>query len=360
MPSAATIRAQVEAALADRIPSALRIAPRPIRSLVSSGIGSVDSVLDGGLPVGAITEIVGDECSGRTSFTLSFLGRLTQAGKVCAWIDVSNAFQPESAAAAGVQLSRMLWVRCWTGGKSQVQDLPQRKFALEEKYLIPPPTKQGLHGGGCGGHPRTEVKGLSEAVSSLLRPEVTAPRCAPSLNRVRTERAQFEPNALPIPSVSLHGKNTPAKPWSRIDQALRVADLLLQAGGFSAIVLDMAGVAPEFSSRIPLATWFRYRAAAEKSQTSVLLLTQHACAKTSAELVLQLRSNIIHHQHQQQQTVFTGVEHQIEVSRQRISGGFGGGGFGGQEPTHVLALRKPPQRAMSASWQARTAWAGRG
>ena len=351
MPSAATIRAQVEAALADRIPSALRIAPRPIRSLVSSGIGSVDSVLDGGLPVGAITEIVGAECSGRTSFTLSFLGRLTQAGKACAWIDVSNALQPESAAAAGVQLSRMLWVRCGTGGKSQVQDLPQRKFALAEKYLIPPPTKQGLHGGGCGAHPRTEVKGLSEAISSLLRADLTAPRSAPRFDRAGTERAQSEPNALQLPSVSLHGKNTPAKPWTRIDQALRVADLLLQAGGFSAIVLDMAGVAPEFSSRVPLATWFRYRAAAEKSQTSVLLLTQHACAKTSAELVLQLRSNSIH----QQQTVFTGVEHQIEVSRQRIAGG-----FGGQEPTDILALRKPPQRAMSACWQARTAWAGRG
>jgi recombination protein RecA len=352
MPSAATIRAQVEAALADRIPSALRIAPRAIRPVLSSGIRSVDSVLDGGLPVGAITEIVGAECSGRTCFTLSFLGRLTQAGKVCAWIDVSNALQPESAAAAGVQLSRMLWVRCWTGGQSQVQDLPQQKFALlPGKYLIPPPAKQGLHGGGCGAHPRTEVKGLSEAVSSLLRPDVTAPRPAPPFDRVRTERAQFEPNALRLPSASLHGKNTPAKPWSRIDQALRVADLLLQAGGFSAIVLDMAGVAPEFSSRVPLATWFRFRAAAEKSQTSVLLLTQHACAKTSAELVLQIRSNSIH----QQQTVFTGVEHQIEVSRQRIAGG-----FGDQEPTNVIPLRKPPQRAMSASFQASTAWAGRG
>ena len=351
MPSAAAIRAQVEAVLADRIPSALQVAPRPIRPLVSSGIDSVDSVLEGGLPVGAITEIVGAECSGRTSFTLSFLSRLTQGGKVCAWIDVSNALQPESAAAAGVQLARMLWVRCGTGGKSQVQDLPQRKCALAEKYLIPPPTKKGLHGGGCGAHPRTEVKGLAEAISSLLRPEVTAPRSAPRFDRVGTERAPSEPKALQLPSVSLHGENIPAKPWSRIDQALRVADLLLQAGGFSAIVLDMAGVAPEFSSRVPLATWFRYRAAAEKSQTSVLLLTQHACAKTSAELVLQLRSNSI----LQQQTVFTGVEHQIEVSRQRIAGG-----YGGQEPTHPLALRKPPQRAMSTSWQARTAWAGRG
>ncbi|MDQ2834513.1 MAG: hypothetical protein M3Y50_12345 [Acidobacteriota bacterium] len=41
-----------------------------------------------------------------------------------------------------------------------------------------------------------------------------------------------------------------------------VTDLLLQAGGFSAIVLDLGSIAPEHVSRIPLATWFRYGAAA--------------------------------------------------------------------------------------------------
>jgi hypothetical protein len=50
-----------------------------------------------------------------------------------------------------------------------------------------------------------------------------------------------------------------------MDQALRAMDLLLQAGGFGAIVLDMESVAPEHVSRIPLATWFRYRAAAERN-----------------------------------------------------------------------------------------------
>jgi hypothetical protein len=75
-----------------------------------------------------------------------------------------------------------------------------------------------------------------------------------------------------------------AKPWARIAQALRAADLLLQAGGVSAIVLDMAGIAPEHAARVPLATWFRYRAALERTRTSLLLLTQHSCAKSSAEL----------------------------------------------------------------------------
>lgn len=344
MPSAATIRSHVEAALASRIPSALNVPPRIVRPALSTGIFSVDEVLDGGLPLWEITEIVGPDCFGRTSLTLSFFARLTQAGRVCAWIDVSNALLPESAAAAGVELSQMLWVRCGVADKSSVQDAPQQSFALSEKYLVPPAIKQGLHGGGCGGHPRGEMKGLAKAVTGLLRPEVTAPRCAESIRRVRTERPSFKRDALPVTS-SIKRPLVAARPWSRIDQALRITDLLLQGGGFSAIVLDMAGIAPEFSSRVPPATWFRYRAAAERNQTSVLLLTQHACAKSSAGLVLHLRPGEVLHEG----TVFTGIEHRMEVARQRFS----------QATTNVIPLRKPPQSASTASWQSRTAWAGR-
>ena len=67
---------------------------------------------------------------------------------------------------------------------------------------------------------------------------------------------------------------------------MRATDLLLQGGGFSALVLDFGGIAPEHAARVPLATWFRYRAAAERTQASILLLTQHPCAKSSAGLVL--------------------------------------------------------------------------
>jgi hypothetical protein len=57
------------------------------------------------------------------------------------------------------------------------------------------------------------------------------------------------------------------KPWSRIE-------------------LDMEGLAPEYVSRVPLATWFRNRAAAERTQASILLLTQYPRAKSSGELLL--------------------------------------------------------------------------
>jgi hypothetical protein len=47
--------------------------------------------------------------------------------------------------------------------------------------------------------------------------------------------------------------------------------------------------APEFASHIPLSTWFQYRAAAERTQSSILLLTQYPCANSSAALLFRLQ-----------------------------------------------------------------------
>src|SRR5208283_3202931 len=100
MPSASAIRLQIESALAARIPAALTPAARMVRPVAPTGIAALDEALHGGLPVGAITELIGPECSGRTSVALAFVAGMTQAGRVCAWLDVSNALDPASAAAA--------------------------------------------------------------------------------------------------------------------------------------------------------------------------------------------------------------------------------------------------------------------
>lgn len=345
MPSAFALRAQIEATLASRIPSALTPPPRTIRPVAATGIQSVDELLGGGLPLGAITEVVGPECSGRTSFALSFLAGMTQAEKVCAWIDVSDSLDPESAAAASVDLSRLLWVRCGVPPTSTARPTAQRTFSLPEKYLIPPIAKKGLHGGGFGSHPRNEARGLSDAVSSLLRPETFAPRCAEPRHKERSEKETFAPNsqqtAVKYGRKSVHD----GKPWAKIEQALRVTDLLLQGGGFSAIVLDMGSIAAEYASRVELGTWFRYRAAAEQTQASILLLTQHPCAKSSAELLLHLQPG---NARRDEVTVFTGIDHHLEVARRRFA----------QIPTNVVPLRKPLQRATIANWQSQTTWAG--
>jgi recombination protein RecA len=344
MPTASAIRFQIEAALAGRIPSALTPAPRVISPVTPTGIQKVDELVEGGLPVGAITELVGPECSGRSSLAFSFLARITHAAKVCAWIDVSNSFHPESAAAAGVDLSRLLWVRCGVHA-NDLRSSSQTRFALPDKSLVPPPIKKGLHGGGFGPHPRGEAKGLSDAVTGLLQPEAIAPRCAEPQRRVRQERTVFEPQQALLPQKDRR-QAFPSKPWSRLDQALRVTDLLLQGGGFSAIVLDMGSIAPEYASRVPLATWFRYQAVAEHSLASILLLSQYPCAKSSAGLVLRLAPG---NAFNDEVTIFTGSEHRVEGVRKRFS----------TATSNVVPLRKPPQRESIAGWQSRTTWAGR-
>jgi recombination protein RecA len=343
MHSAATIRLQIESVLARKIPSALTPAQKVIRPVVPTGVAEVDALLEGGLPVGAITEMVGAESSGRTSLALSFLASTTHTGSVGAWIDVLNTLDPESAAAAGVDLSRLLWVRCGVSA-AKARPAAEYRFALPEKYFVAAAAMKGLHGGSCGGHPRGEVKGLADAVSGLLRPEAIAPRCAEPQRRVRPERETFAP-AQQARAIKAQLQAQEDKPWARIEQALRAADLLLQAGGFSAIVLDMVGIAPEYAARVPLATWFRYRASAERSRASLLLLTQHSSAKCSAELLLRFGPGQVR---TDEGTVFSGIEHRLEVERRRFM----------QADTNLVPLRKPPQSVSAAQWSSQSTWAG--
>jgi hypothetical protein len=339
---AATIRLQVESALARKFPSALTPQAKMIRPVEATGITALDDLVRGGLPVGAVTELVGPESSGRTAIALSFIARLTKANKVCAWIDVSDNLDPASAASCGVDLARLLWVRC---GVTEQNHRRAHNFRLPEKYLVPPAIKKGLHGGGFGTHPRNEVRGLSNAIDILMEPEDIAPWCAEHQRRARVQRKESFTSANQ-PGRKTAFSTTRQKPWSQMEQALKSTDLLLQGGGFSAIVLDMGGIAPEFVSRVPSATWFRYRTAAERSQSSILLLTQYASAKSSVELLLRLHPA---EALSAEVTVFAGIKPHAEVERHRFV----------QAQSNVVTLRKPVQNVTTASWSSYTAWAGR-
>jgi hypothetical protein len=247
MPSAAALRLEIERTLEHRFPAALTPAPRTIYEVAPTGIARVDALLEGGLPVGAISEVTGPESSGRTSLTLAFLARRTEGGQVCALVDAGDAFDPESAAASGVSLKQLLWVRC-----------------------------------------RNE--------SGLAR----------------------------------------AKPWTRLDQALRATDLLLQAGGFAAIVLDLGNMEPQHAMRIPLATWFRFRQAADRTRCSLVVLGKTAYAQSSAAVVLEsapFRPENVGG------TVWRGCMFAVRRGRQRFT-------------TQLASARKPP----ASTWSASTAW----
>ena len=84
---------------------------KPPAEIMSTGITSVDSAI-GGLPRGAITEIFGAPSSGRTSFMLSLLAHASADKEVCALIDTSDVFDPNSAKELQLDLDQLLWVRC--------------------------------------------------------------------------------------------------------------------------------------------------------------------------------------------------------------------------------------------------------
>ena len=255
MPAASALRRQIEHALEGRFPSALSPAPRTVREVASTGIPEADRLLEGGLPVGAISEITGPASSGRTSLALAFLAQRTAEDRVCAWVDTNDAFDPESAAANGVNLRQLLWVRC--------QD------------------------------------------------------CTPTAIR---------PSKFPQRN----------KPWTKLDQALRATDLLLQAAGFAAIVLDLGDTAPEHGNRIPLATWFRFRQAADRTRCSLIVLGQTAYAQSSAAVALEcapLQAQT------SGATVLRGFTFTLQSGRQRF--------------TPLLSnARKPP----ASTWSATAAW----
>ena len=107
-----------------RVTPASQLDIRPAPEMVSSGIPALDA-LTGGLPRGCLTEICGPASSGRTTLLLAALAAATQRGEFCAVVDASDALDPDSAVAAGVELDRLLWVRCGDSSP-QKERSPQR------------------------------------------------------------------------------------------------------------------------------------------------------------------------------------------------------------------------------------------
>ena len=61
---------------------------------------------------GMLAEIAGHPSSGKTSLLLTLLSKLTVAGEICAVVDSSDSFDPNTAVLAGVELENLLWVKC--------------------------------------------------------------------------------------------------------------------------------------------------------------------------------------------------------------------------------------------------------
>ena len=89
------------------------------------------------------------------------------------------------------------------------------------------------------------------------------------------------------------GKNLQRAALGRLEQVLKVTDLLLQGGGFGMVVLDLGDIPPESARRVPLTSWFRFRRAVEPTATVLLVVEREPCAKTCASLVVRLQRRVL-------------------------------------------------------------------
>ena len=284
---------------------ASRLDVRPLPEMVSSGIPHLD-LLTGGLPRGCLTEICGAASSGRTSGLLSALAHATERGEVCALVDASDAFDPVSGAAAGVEMSRLLWVRCGENFSSRNEDsAPARKPGSGKTDA-------------CQSMPETLHNDLAQRISSGI-PQVTEKKFG--FNR-----------------------------WQRqLGQMLKVTDLLLQSNGFGMIALDLGDIPAQSARRIPLVSWFRFRRAVENTSTALLVLEQQPIAGSCSSLLLKVsgrRSRISGNRQAPLTLSHSELLDQFEITAELLCSRLG------------KNLQRKPVQSMRASFKSHAAWAG--
>ena len=365
--SAAVLKREIEAKLAHRVPAALSAMVQPAPRLHATINEALDALLGGGFPLGSLCEITGPECSGRSAAAFSLLAMATQEG-ACAYIDVSDSLSPHSAAATGVLLPNLLWVRF---ALSSPDLQPVRSTTPVMQVVDAGREQKQLNQQNCGGpHPRGETKGLAPALEQMLfyreerrrrKMEGTPgyPNQPLSLGQVSPDQIEWERfNSRKVydrdplrqldrtaaeaarqraatAASEADGRKQQQKPWSLLDRALRATDQVLQAGGFRVVVLDLASLAPEQAQRIQPASWWRFQKAAKQSDAIFLVLSQAPCARSSAACVLECTPG----NPPKIRGVLSSTQHVAQIARQRTVPAFG---------------KKAPGRV--SSWSAAPAW----
>jgi hypothetical protein len=87
---------------------------------IPCGIAQLDNLLEGGIVRGRINEIIAEPGAGKTSLAAAFAADVTRR-EAAAWIDTSDNFDPASIAAAGVDLTRLLWISSKGARKTQAE-----------------------------------------------------------------------------------------------------------------------------------------------------------------------------------------------------------------------------------------------
>lgn len=179
--------------------------PADARWLVPTGMAELDARLEGGLPRGHVSEIVGPRSSGRLSILVSALAAATSRGEAVALVDPLDMFDPVSASASGIDFQRMLWVR-------------------------------------------------GEATS--------AARMSLSCEYGTLQKS--------------------------LDRGVKALNIVLQAGGFGLVVLDVGEIAAQTIKRLPYTTWLRLHRVIERSETACVLIAGDPITRSAGGVTIQL------------------------------------------------------------------------
>lgn len=204
--------------------------PRDDQSVAPTDIPALDARIGGGLPRGQFSQLTGARSSGRTSLLLQTIAAATRRGELVAVVDALDMLDVESAAAAGVDLSRLLWIRGFV---------------------------------------------------------VTNPGLCRDLN----QRA--------------------------MEQAMKALGLVLQAGNFGLVVLDLGESPADAVKRLPFTTWLRLQRMVEGSQTIGLLVGNEPMSRSAAGVSIALRPADAAHA-RFAGALFDGVSLEACVARARV------------------------------------------
>jgi hypothetical protein len=248
MPATATARAELEALLRERqLDRTVTRAELSGQGMVPTGVAGLDEAIGGGFPRGELSEIAGPRSSGRSSVLSSALAATTTTDGIAALVDALDMFDVESGSNAGIRLDRLLWIR-----GDAISRHPESPAASGARWagLKPCPTGVAVEAG----------HRLVEAGVSRLR------------------------------GRSLGGERlAAADPWARaLDRAVKAVNLVLQAGGFDLVVLDLGEVLPEAIRRLPFTTWFRLQRTLEGSRTACVVVAPMPVARSAGGVTVLL------------------------------------------------------------------------